>query len=77
MISFKKAKNVLQHKDGTKFYIHEHNRRYYLESVMASVIIDVQTWHEILGHFNYSDVLKLQNVVEGKKKSWVKQTTKV
>ncbi|XP_039874812.1 histone H2A-like [Simochromis diagramma] len=29
---FKKGRNVLQHRDGTKFYIHEHNRLYYLET---------------------------------------------
>ncbi len=28
---------------------------------------DIQTWHEILGHCNYDDVSKLQNVVEGMK----------
>ena len=26
---------------------------------------NIQEWHEILGHCNYEDVLKLQNVVEG------------
>ena len=26
---------------------------------------DVKTWHEILGHCNINDVLKLPNVVEG------------
>ena len=25
---------------------------------------DIEAWHEILGHCNYDDVLKLQNVVE-------------
>ena len=28
---------------------------------------DIQTWHEILGHCNYKDIQKLQNVVDGMK----------
>lgn len=26
---------------------------------------DIQTWHEILGHCNFKDMLKLENVTEG------------
>ena len=33
----------------------------------VSLSFDVKTWHEILGHCNINDVLKLPNVVEGMK----------
>ena len=33
----------------------------------VSLSCDVKTWHEILGHCNINDVLKLPNVVEGMK----------
>lgn len=62
-VIFKKGRNVLQHRDSTKFYIHEHNRLYYLETVSeydddeCNNCFDVQTWHEILGHCNHSDIL--------------------
>ena len=39
-------------------------RLYYLYSVRSSEH-SLQTWHEILGHCNKNDTLKLQNVVEG------------
>ena len=69
-VVFKEEKDVLIHKDGTRFNIHVHNRLYYLHtegenSDKCNACHDIQTWHEILGHCNYEDVLKLQNVVEG------------
>lgn len=81
-VIFKKDKDVLIHKDGTKFNIHVHNRLYYLHTVDNDVTCEdnivtckdnvkgcfnLQKWHEILGHCNYDDVLKLPPVVEGMK----------
>ena len=79
-VIFKKDKDILIHKDGTKFHIHVHNRLYYLHTVKDDVkcddqakgCFDLQTWHEILGHCNYDDVQRLQSVVEGMK---IKGTT--
>lgn len=65
------VKNVLLHKDGTKFPIHVHNKLYYLHTIDNECIdqckkcYDLQTWHEILGHCNYGDLIKLKNVVDG------------
>ena len=50
-----------------------YDRLYYLNTVNEENVdvdechgcFDVKTWHEILGHCNYEDVLKLQNVTEG------------
>ena len=69
-VIFKQGKDALIHKDGTRLNIHVYNRLYYLHtkgkiSDKCSACHDVQTWHEILGHCNYDDVLKMQNVVEG------------
>ena len=76
-VIFKNGKDVLIHKDGTKFHIHVHNRLYYLHTVKDDVkcddddqakgCFDLQKWHEILGHCNYDDVQRLQSVVEGMK----------
>jgi len=72
-VIFKEETDVQQHRDGTQFHIHEHNRIYYLHTVndecddQCMGCFDMQTWHEILGHCNYDDVQKLQNVVDGMK----------
>ena len=55
-------------KNGTCFPIVQQGRLYYLckSSVLAGVRSDpLVTWHKILGHCNTSDVLKLENVVNG------------
>lgn len=70
-VIFKKGEDILIHRNGTKFHIH--NRLYYLHTVDNDVkcddqvkgCLDLQTWHEVLGHCNYEDVLKLPPVVEG------------
>lgn len=72
-VIFKKGEDILIHRNGTKFHIHVHNRLYYLHTVDNDVkcddqvkgCLDLQTWHEVLGHCNYEDVLKLPPVVEG------------
>ncbi|XDV16957.1 hypothetical protein PO909_016438 [Leuciscus waleckii] len=70
-VIFREGKNVLLHKDGTEFPIHVHNKLYYLHTMdnecddQCRKCYDLQTWHEILGHCNYGDVIKLENVVDG------------
>ena len=63
------------YKDGTKFNIEKHCRLYYLstfdknDSDSVNYTYDLKGWHEILGHCNYEDILKLKGVVEGMKVS--------
>ena len=69
-VIFDEGKDVLLVPDGTKFNIHVHKRMYYLqtecdESDVCNVSYDIQTWHEIMGHCNYEDILKLQEVTVG------------
>ena len=72
-VTFSEKKNVLLHRDGTKFPIHVHNKLYYLHTSenmcktddQCKKSLDLQSWHEILGHCNYADVMRLKNVVEG------------
>ena len=68
---FKKGKDVLIHRDGTKFHIHVHDRLYYLHTAnnedddcgdQCRGCFDTQTWHEILGHCNQDDIQRLQSV---------------
>ena len=74
-VIFKKGKDNLIHRDGTKFRIHVHDRLYYLHTVndndghddQCMGCFDMQTWHEVLGHCNYDDIQKLQSVVNGMK----------
>ena len=65
-------------KDGTKFNIEKHGKLYYLHvgpysdienSDSVNYTSDLKGWHEILGHCNYEDVVKLQDVVDGMKVS--------
>lgn len=69
-VTFKQGQNMLTHKDGTRFNIHMYDKLYYLHTVIedsdkCNTCHDMQTWHEILGHCNYEDVIRLQNVVNG------------
>ncbi len=69
-VVFKEDKDALITRDGTRFNIHVYGRLYFLHTEAESndkcnTCHDIQTWHEILGHCNYDDVFKLQNVVEG------------
>ena len=73
-VKFKQGEDELIHESGTRFDIKEHNRLYYLDTVSdeseegcdsCNGCFDIQTWHEILGHCNYDDVSRLQDVVEG------------
>ena len=55
--------------DGTKFDIEKRGRLYYLCSNVTPVSHagDLKRWHEILGHCNIGDVLKLEHIVDGMK----------
>ncbi len=65
--------------DGNIIKIEEHGRLYYSNCLNCSVnnspsnvdqinlSYDVNTWHEILGHCNSEDLVKLQGLVEGMK----------
>ena len=72
-VSFDPDSAELVYKDGTKFNIEKHGRLYYLstfnknDSDFDSVnhTCDQKGWHEILGHCNHKDILKLKDVVEG------------
>ena len=63
-ISFQPGQAFLSACDGTQFDIQKKGRLYYLYSVKSRTH-DLQTWHEILGHCNINDTLKLENAVEG------------
>ena len=64
-------------KNGTTFNIVEHNRLYYLQTVednmkcknkdKVNIALDVNEWHNMLGHCNFDDVLRLESVVDGMK----------
>ena len=76
-VIFKKGKNILKCKDGTKFNIYVYNRLYYLNTVTNSCDdddddqchgrYDIKTWHDIFSHCNYDGIQKLLNVVDGMK----------
>lgn len=70
------GQNKLIHKNGKNgmtFDINVYDRLFYLNTTdeedadveKCHACFDIKTWHEILGHCNYKDVLKLQNVTEG------------
>ncbi|KAK6305403.1 hypothetical protein J4Q44_G00241830 [Coregonus suidteri] len=60
-------------RQGTTFDIEEYDRLYYLNTVSdenddgCHGCYDIHTWHKILGHCNFEDVSKLENVTEGMK----------
>lgn len=69
-VLFEKGNNVLVAPNGARFNIDVCDRMYYLptecdESDVCNVSHDIQTWHEIMGHCNYDDILKLQDVTVG------------
>ena len=63
-------------KGGTKFNIKKYGKLYYLHVGLYSdvenvdslnYVSDLKSWHAILGHCNYGDVVKLEEVVDGMK----------
>ena len=61
----------IKYKDGTEFSIEKDGRLYYLNDNMESDSVNytwnIKEWHEILGHSNYEDIIKLEDVVDGMK----------
>ena len=55
--------------NGTTFDNSKSSKLYYLNSVVNNTgdSHSIQEWHEILGHCNVKDVIKLESVVEGMK----------
>ena len=64
-------------KNGRTFNIHKRGRLYYLnyeethsdENDVLCATKSIEEWHEILGHCNYRDIIKLEDKVEGMKLS--------
>ena len=61
-------------KGGTKFSIKKYGKLYYLHVGLYSdaenvdslnYVSDLKSWHAILGHCNYEDVVKLKEVIDG------------
>ena len=57
----------LVNKDGVCFPVKQHGQLYYLckASSVSVCSYDISKWHQILGHCNQQDVLKVENVVSG------------
>ena len=68
-ISLDKQNKRFKSSDGATFNIKQVGRLYYLNSISssknnASTLLE---WHRILGHCNFSDIKKLESVVDGMK----------
>eukprot|EP00795_Rhopilema_esculentum_P009995 gene9995-18622_t len=68
-INFKKNSAELISPNGTKFNIKKSGRLYYLCSTVLtkSTSHTLKEWHEIMGHCNSRDIIKLEGVVDGMK----------
>lgn len=72
-LHFKEGNNWMGANDGTRFNIGVYGKLYYLPTANDENVEkfkgchDIQTWHRILGHCNFDDVSRLENVVEGMK----------
>ena len=66
-VNFTPNTAFLSASDGTKFPIMKEGKLYYMcnAKVNKSGSHTAEKWHEIMGHCNRSDILKLENVVEG------------
>ena len=69
IIDFSSDKASLTARNGTKFVINKKDRLYYLSKCKAQstnlVNLNIRVWHQIFGHCNVEDVLKLSAVVKG------------
>lgn len=74
--NFEKNNNKMVLPDGTTCRMKVKDRLYYLNIVTekdvsnndsCNVSFDLKTWHEIMGHCNYGDIVKLETVVNGMK----------
>ena len=78
-VKFSQDQSELVYKDGTRFIINEHERLYYLETVTqyydSNYTINdkvrhacsIYEWHKIMGHCNFDDLIKLEDLVNGMK----------
>ena len=68
-VNFKRDSAELVSPNGTKFNIKKYGRLYYLCSAISTnaVLHTLKEWHEIMGHCNTKDIVKLENVVNGMK----------
>ena len=68
---FSNNASSLTTKDGTKFEIKKRGQLYYFKKCeveqMKQAKHDLENWHQILGHCNIQDILKLPDVVNGMK----------
>ena len=66
-INFKKSSAELVSSDGTRFNIKKKGRLYYLCSSITkkNASHTLKEWHEIMGHCNTKDIIKLESVVDG------------
>ncbi|CAB4039167.1 Retrovirus-related Pol poly from transposon TNT 1-94, partial [Paramuricea clavata] len=68
-ISLDKHSKSFKSSDGAVFNIEQVGRLYYLNGISSSKnnAGTILEWHRILGHCNFSDIRKLENVVDGMK----------
>ena len=67
-ITLDKDFNTFKAPNGTSFDIQQHGHLFYLNSVSSkNNATTLMEWHRIMGHCNFNDLQKLQNVVEGMK----------
>jgi len=77
-VIFEPDRAELVYNDGTVCNIQKHGKLYYLDVFDDNAMIsdsvnyacDLSSWHKVLGHCNYDDVLKLQTVVDGNESDW-------
>ena len=77
-VKFSPEKAEMTSADGTLFHIRKKGNLYYLDTKgkekgnqnmhdAVNATKDLQTWHQVLGHCNVSDIMKLESVVHGMK----------
>ena len=67
-ITLDKGSKTFKAPNGTSFDIQQRGRLFYLNSVSSkNYATTLMEWHRIMGHCNFNDLRKLQNVVEGMK----------
>ena len=68
-VNFKPNGANLITNDGTEFEIDQKDELYFINKIVndQGSIRTLQEWHNVLGHCNIDDILKLSNVVDGMK----------
>ena len=68
-VSFSSKSAELKASDGISFPIEKEGKLYYLNNVNVckNVSYSLSEWHKIMGHCNFKDLEKLENVVNGMK----------